>query len=78
MAVEKWGNRIKELQATLRECDARFALEARKRGFDPSQAQNMAMPAPLAKLFTECEAIKAELEELAENQEGGELDRNAK
>ncbi len=26
----------------------------------------------LAKLFTECEAIKTELEELAENKEGGE------
>ena len=70
MAIDKLGDRITELLAKLRECEAHFAAEARKRGFDPSQAQNMAMPATLAKLFTECEAIKTELEGLAENQEG--------
>jgi len=61
---------VLSLQEKLLAAEARFADEARKRGFVPAQAQNMAMPATLAKLFTECEAIKTELEELAENQEG--------
>ncbi len=58
------------LKEKLLAAEARFAVEARKRGFDPAQAQNMAMPATLAKLFRECETIKSELEALAENQEG--------
>ncbi len=64
-------NRI-ELEKRLSELDARFANEMRKRGFDPAQADNVALPSALAKLFAEREATKAELEELiAPDQTGG-------
>jgi hypothetical protein len=61
-----------ELEKKLGELDTRFANEMRKRGFDPAQADNVALPSALAKLFAEREAIKAELEELiALDQTGG-------
>ena len=64
-------NRI-ELEKRLGELDTRFANEMRKRGFDPAQADNVALPSALAKLFAEREAIKAELEEpVAPDQTGG-------
>jgi hypothetical protein len=64
-------NRI-ELEKRLSELDTRFANEMRKRGFDPAQADNVALPSALAKLFAEREATKAELEELiAPDQTGG-------
>ena len=55
---------ISRLQEKLSQCEARFDGEARKRGFDPAQAENMALPSTLARLFTEREEIRAELEEL--------------
>ena len=61
---------ILKLQDKLSDCEARFDAEARKRGFDPAQTENMALPATLARLFTECEELRAELEEIAENTEG--------
>ena len=64
-------NRI-ELEKRLGELDTRFANEMRKRGFDPAQADNIALPSALAKLFAEREEIKAALEELvALDQTGG-------
>ena len=64
-------NRI-ELEKKLGELDRRFANEMRKRGFDPAQADNVALPSALAKLFAEREEIKAALEELiALDQTGG-------
>ena len=64
-------NRI-ELEKKLSELNKRFADEMRKRGFDPAQADNVALPSALAKLFAEREEIKAELEELiALDQTGG-------
>ncbi len=64
-------NRI-ELEKRLGELDTRFANEMRKRGFDPAQADNVALPSALAKLFAKREATKAELEELiAPDQTGG-------
>ncbi len=64
-------NRI-ELEKRLGELDTRFANEMRKRGFDPAQADNVALPLALAKLFAVREATKAELEELiAPDQTGG-------
>jgi hypothetical protein len=64
-------NRI-ELEKKLGELDTRFANGMRKRGFDPAQADNVALPSALAKLFAEREEIKAELEELiALDQTGG-------
>lgn len=52
------------LRQMLREVEAQFDTAARQRGFDPAQAENLALPATLAKLFMEREQIKAQLEEL--------------
>lgn len=56
--------RSTELKQKLRELEARFQVEAQKRGFDPTQVENMALPAALANLFADCAAIRSELEEL--------------
>lgn len=53
-----------ELNKKLRTLDAEFDREMRARGFDPAQADNVALPSHLATLFSEREQIKAELEEL--------------
>ena len=62
--------RIKTLRQKLRTLDAEFNREMRTRGFDPAQAENVALPSHLAALYSEREQIKAELEELSprENQ----------
>lgn len=62
--------RVLRLREKLSECEARFDAEARKRGFDPAQAENMALPSTLARLCTEREEIRAELEELAGHKRG--------
>ena len=54
-----------KLEAKLRELGTRLREEMLKRGFDPRQAENVALPSALAKLFVECEEVKTELEELA-------------
>jgi len=48
----------------LRDLDAEFDREMRARGFDPAQAENVALPSHLAALYAERERIRAELEEL--------------
>ncbi len=53
-----------ELLKKLRDLDGRFDREMRARGFDPVQAENMALPSHLATLYAEREQVKAELEEL--------------
>ena len=55
-----------ELNQKLRELDAQFEREMRARGFDPEQAENVALPSHLATLYAERERIKAELEESEE------------
>ena len=65
MTARDRDTRIAELQHQLAELDARFQTEAKKRGFDPAQVENMALPTTLAKLFAEYTEIKSELEELA-------------
>ncbi len=52
------------LREKLRKLDAEFDREMRARGFDPAQAENVALPSHLAALYSEREQIKAELEEL--------------
>jgi hypothetical protein len=52
-----------ELSQKLRALDAEFDREMRTRGFDPAQAENVALPSHLAALYTERVQIKAELEE---------------
>ena len=51
-----------ELYARLRKIEERFEHEMRARGFDPAQADNIAMPGPLAKLYTEREQLRAQLQ----------------
>jgi hypothetical protein len=47
----------------LRELDAEFERELRARGFDPAQADNVALPSHLAVLYAERERMKAQIEE---------------
>ncbi len=53
-----------EFQNQLRGLDAEFDREMRARGFDPAQAENVALPSHLAALYAEREQIKGALEEL--------------
>ena len=53
-----------ELNQKLRAIETEFERELRARGFDPAQADNVALPSHLAELYAEREQIKAELEEL--------------
>ena len=52
------------LRSRLRTLDAEFDREMRTRGFDPAQAENVALPSHLAELYAEREQIKAALEEV--------------
>jgi hypothetical protein len=66
-------SRRNELEGRLRELEAHFADQMRKRGFDPAQADNIALPSALAKLFAAREEIKSELEELiSDDRTGGQ------
>ena len=58
------------LREKLQNLDAEFDREMRARGFDPAQAENVALPSHLAALYVEREQIRAELEQLTrgENQ----------
>ena len=53
-----------ELNRRLHDLDSEFEREMRARGFDPAQAENVALPSHLATLYAEREQIKARLEEL--------------
>jgi hypothetical protein len=54
------------LRNQLRTLDAEFDREMRARGFDPAQAENVALPSHLAALYLERERIRAALEETEE------------
>jgi hypothetical protein len=53
-----------ELNRKLRALDSEFDQELRARGFDPAQAENVALPSHLATLYAKREQIKAQLAEL--------------
>lgn len=55
---------INDLRLRLRGLEAEFVREMIARGFDPAQAENVALPSHLAELYTEREQIKVQLEEL--------------
>ena len=59
---------VERLREKLRTLDAEFNRELRARGFDPAQAENVALPSHLAKLYTAREQIKGELDELAKGE----------
>jgi len=52
-----------ELKKKLQNLEAEFDREMGARGFDPAQADNVALPSHLAALYAERESIKEELEE---------------
>lgn len=56
-----------ELEMKLLAVDERMRNEMRARGFDPAQADNLALTGPLAKLYMERENLQAELELLSGN-----------
>ena len=56
------------LEQRLHEIDQRLRSEMRARGFDPDQGDNLALTAPLAKLYTERENLRAELQSLADKE----------
>jgi len=65
------------LAEKLREVDKQLRTEMLARGFDPSQDDNVALTAPLAKLYTERENLRAELESLSEIETSEENQENA-
>jgi hypothetical protein len=62
---ESLEKRRKELTAKLRELDGLFEREMRVRGFEPSQAENVALTAKLARLYAAREELRAEIENLS-------------
>ena len=54
----------KQLEARLLEITERFEQQMRVRGFDPQQADNVALPAPLARLYIERQELLEKLEEI--------------
>ncbi len=59
--IHEWGGRLEE---RLREVEERFERQMRERGFEPAQAELIALPGPLAKLYAEREELRADLEQL--------------
>jgi hypothetical protein len=58
------GSHRMRLEEKLREVDQQLRREMRARGFDPTQDENLALTAPLAKLYAARELLRAELESL--------------
>jgi uncharacterized lipoprotein YajG len=57
-----------ELAEKLREVDQQLRSEMLARGFDPAQDDNVALTAPLAKLYMERENLRAELDSLVDTE----------
>jgi predicted nucleic acid-binding Zn-ribbon protein len=53
-----------ELEEKLRAVDQQLRSEMLARGFDPAQDDNLALTAPLAKIYLERENLREELEKL--------------
>jgi len=64
MSASERRDSIHSLRAILRELDAEFEREMRARGFDPAQAENVALPSGLAKLYAERQRIRALIAEI--------------
>jgi len=61
---------IETLRSKLRDMDEQFDRELRARGFDPAQADNVALPTVLARLNAEREELKTRMEALITAQKG--------
>ncbi len=60
-----------QIEAKLRAVEERFDREMRARGFDPAQAENVALPSALARLYAEREELREEME-LRKGENGGQ------
>ena len=56
-----------QLEERLRQVDEQFRREMRARGFNPDQDDNLALTAPLARLYAERELLREELESLLQS-----------
>ena len=54
----------KQLEAQLQQITELFEQQMRARGFDPEQADNVALPTGLARLYIERQKILEQLEEI--------------
>jgi len=61
---DKTKDRLLELESRLKFLDENFNREMRARGFDPAQAENVALPATLARLYMERQLLQEELKNL--------------
>jgi len=61
------SGRVLELEVRLKSIDEDFDREMRARGFDPGQAENVALPAALARLYMERQQLLEELNNLRAN-----------
>ena len=57
-------SRRRELENKLSVLDEQLRHELLARGFDPAQYDNLALTAPLAKLYMERESLREEIESL--------------
>ncbi len=57
-----------QIKNKLSQLEEAFDREMRARGFDPSQVENVALPANLAKLYAEREELRLMIEEIGENE----------
>jgi hypothetical protein len=60
---------VAELKRRLRVADEEFERQMLARGFDPAQAETVALPTVLAKLYMERDLLRSELQELCEQQD---------
>lgn len=64
LVADRTSDRRRALEEELRSIEEIFEREMRQRGFEPDQAENVALPTALARLYTQREALKTELGEL--------------
>ena len=62
--ADRTSDRRSALEEKLRSIEEIFVREMRQRGFEPHQAENVALPTSLARLYTQREALKTELSEM--------------
>ena len=62
--ADRRSDRRRALEEKLRSIEEIFVREMRQRGFEPDQAENVALPTSLARLYTQREALKTELSEM--------------
>jgi len=58
---DKTKDSVLELEARLKSLSENFDREMRARGFDPAQAENVALPDALARLYMERQLLLEEL-----------------